>query len=100
MVYTSGPKGFPYTYFKAPSFIPYSYMDPLGLFMHDIAYYLVKGSHLTPGPSRSSPLGRYILGAQRGSHILTLRPKYIPYSYMDPLGCGDPRRTSSASRQG
>ena len=25
--------------------------------------------------------------AQRGrSHIATLRPKYIPYSYMDPLG--------------
>ena len=28
----------------------------------------------------------YILRAQRGSHIPTLRPKYIPYSYMDPLG--------------
>ena len=28
----------------------------------------------------------YILRAQRGSHILTFRPKYIPYSYMDPLG--------------
>ena len=28
----------------------------------------------------------YILGAQMGSHIPTLRPKYIPYGYMDPLG--------------
>ena len=28
----------------------------------------------------------YILRAQRGSHIPTLRPKYIPYAYMDPLG--------------
>ena len=28
----------------------------------------------------------YILKAQRGSHIPTLRPKYLPYSYMDPLG--------------
>ena len=28
----------------------------------------------------------YILRAQRGPHIPTLRPKYIPYSYMDPLG--------------
>ena len=28
----------------------------------------------------------YILRAQRGSHILTLRPKCIPYTYMDPLG--------------
>ena len=28
----------------------------------------------------------YLLRAQRGSHIPTLRPKYIPYSYMDPLG--------------
>ena len=28
----------------------------------------------------------YILRAQKGSHIPTLRPKYIPYSYMDPLG--------------
>ena len=30
----------------------------------------------------------YILRAQRGSHIPTLRPKYIPYTYMDPLGGG------------
>ena len=30
----------------------------------------------------------YILRAQRGSHIPTLRPKYIPYTYMDPLGVG------------
>ena len=28
----------------------------------------------------------YILRAQWGSHIPTLRPKYIPYSFMDPLG--------------
>ena len=28
----------------------------------------------------------YILRAKRGSHIPTLRPKYIPYTYMDPLG--------------
>ena len=28
----------------------------------------------------------YILRAQRGYHIPTLRPKYIPYTYMDPLG--------------
>ena len=28
----------------------------------------------------------YILRAQRSSHIPTLRPKYIPYTYMDPLG--------------
>ena len=26
------------------------------------------------------------LGPKSGSHIPTLRPKYIPYSYMDPLG--------------
>ena len=26
-----------------------------------------------------------ILRGQRGSHIPTLRAKYIPYSYMDPL---------------
>ena len=28
----------------------------------------------------------YILRAQRGSHIPILKAKYIPYSYMDPLG--------------
>ena len=28
----------------------------------------------------------YILRAQGGSHIPTLRPKYIPYTYIDPLG--------------
>ena len=28
----------------------------------------------------------YILRAQTGSHIPTLRPKYIPFTYMDPLG--------------
>ena len=33
----------------------------------------------------------YILRAQRGSHITTLRPKYIPYSYMDPLGLRAPK---------
>ena len=27
----------------------------------------------------------FILRAQRGSHIPTLRAKYIPYTYMDPL---------------
>ena len=32
----------------------------------------------------------YIFKAQRGSHIPTLRPKYLPYTYMDPLGlCQD-----------
>ena len=31
---------------------------------------------------------RYILRAQRGSHIPILRPEYIPYSYMGPLGRG------------
>ena len=29
-----------------------------------------------------------MLGAQRGSRIATLTPKYIPYSYMDPVGNG------------
>ena len=28
----------------------------------------------------------YILRAQRGSHIPTLRPKHIPCTYMDPVG--------------
>ena len=28
----------------------------------------------------------YILRPQRGSHVATLRTKYIPYTYMDPLG--------------
>ena len=28
----------------------------------------------------------YIVRAQRGSHIPTLRLKYTPYSYIDPLG--------------
>ena len=28
----------------------------------------------------------YILKAQSGSHMPTLRPKPMPYSYMDPLG--------------
>ena len=34
----------------------------------------------------------HILRAQRGSHIPTLRPKYIPYTYMDPLGLDDAAR--------
>ena len=34
----------------------------------------------------------YILRAPKGSHIPTLRAKYIPYSYMDPLGKGLFRR--------
>ena len=33
----------------------------------------------------------YILRAQKGSHTPTLRPKYTPYSYMDPLGCNNLR---------
>ena len=33
----------------------------------------------------------YILRAQRGSHIPTLRPKYVPYNYMDPLGKNETR---------
>ena len=28
----------------------------------------------------------YMLRARSGSHIPTLRPKYLRYSYMDPLG--------------
>ena len=38
----------------------------------------------------------YILRAQKGSHIFTLRPKYTPYSYMDPLGL-NLKRTLAAS---
>ena len=43
------------------------------------------------GPCRVMGLGFrvgiwYILRAQRDSHIPTLRPKYIPYTYMDSLG--------------
>ena len=34
----------------------------------------------------------YILRAQRGSHIPTFRPKYILYTYIDPLG--QPRLSS------
>ena len=30
----------------------------------------------------------HIHRAQRGSHIPTLRPKYVPYTYIDPLGRG------------
>ena len=33
----------------------------------------------------------YILRAQRGSHIPTLSPKYIPYTYIDPLGLLGPK---------
>ena len=60
--------------------------------------------------------GRYmeIRRAKKGSHIPTSTPKYIPYSYMDPLGvyntdglseasCGfvqDRTHTSSGSRVG
>ena len=37
--------------------------------------------------SKAVPVGIwYILRAQRGSHIPTLKPKYIPYNYMDPFG--------------
>ena len=39
----------------------------------------------------------YILRAQRGSHIPTLRPKYIPYTYMDPLGYRSIRATDRGS---
>ena len=28
----------------------------------------------------------YILGPERGSHIPTLGPRYVPQSYLDPLG--------------
>ena len=35
----------------------------------------------------------YIFKAQRGSHVPTLRPKYLPYSYMDPLGKISPSLT-------
>ena len=41
-----------------------------------------------PGTQRVHVGIWYILRAQRGSHIPTLRPKYIPYYYMDPLGNG------------
>ena len=53
MVHTWGPKGFPYTYFKA-TYTPYSYMDPLGKCMF--------GS----GPFSSHPLATQLgLGVQR-----------------------------------
>ena len=41
----------------------------------------------------------YILRAQRGSHIPTLRPKYTPYSYMDPLGLSPHEFCSQRSQQ-
>ena len=41
---------------------------------------------LNPIPQRVHVGIWYILRAQRGSHIPTLRPKYTLYSYMDPLG--------------
>ena len=31
----------------------------------------------------------YVLRIQRVSHIPTLRPKHIPYTYMDPVGHSD-----------
>ena len=37
----------------------------------------------------------YMLRAQRGSHIPTLRAKSIPYSYMDPLGKASSRSSFS-----
>ena len=45
------------------------------------------GFHVSLGECIRLDLGfRCILRAQRGSHIPTLRPKYIPYTYIDPLG--------------
>ena len=38
----------------------------------------------------------YILRAQIGSHVITLGPKYILYSYMDPLGVPQCEITSRA----
>ena len=47
------------------------------------------GNDVAKGLSQRVHVGIwYILRAQRGSHIPTLRAKYIPYSYMDPLGIG------------
>ena len=43
----------------------------------------------------------YTLRAQRGSHIPTLRPKYIPYTYMDPLGTlMEPRNSHGGQQKG
>ena len=42
----------------------------------------------------------YILRAQRGSHIPTLRPKYILYTYIDPLGTLSEALSLLALRQG
>ena len=39
-----------------------------------------------PSPKGSNAGIWHILRAQRGSHIPTLRPKHIPYTYVDPLG--------------
>ena len=39
----------------------------------------------------------YILRPQRGSHIPTLRPKYITYTYMDPLGMEAPKASTRTS---
>ena len=47
----------------------------------------VKDATTSPLASQRVHVGIwYILRAQRGSHIPTLRPKYTPYSYMDPWG--------------
>ena len=40
----------------------------------------------------------YILKAQRGSHMPTLRPKYLANSYMDPLGLESPHFRNQPKR--
>ena len=40
----------------------------------------------------------YTLRAQWGSHIPTLRPKYLPYNYMDPLGYKEDHTVRGRSR--
>ena len=52
---------------------------------------------LTLNPQRVHVAIWYILRAQRGSHIPTLRAKYIPYSYMDPLGPLNPKPKMSST---
>ena len=48
---------------------------------------ILAGSQLTLSFAQRVHVGIwYILRAQRGSHIPTLKPKHTPYSYMDPLG--------------
>ena len=44
------------------------------------------GARVLPPIQRLHVAIWYILRAQRCSHITTLGPKYIPYSYMEPLG--------------